>query len=99
MPLNNQCEIELEGSERPYNGHMVNISANGFAFSTTDKNLAIAKGKDLRVQVENFDVIGNKPLIGCIIRSSDNDGEYIIGCRMPGDSKAIEEYVNENYCE
>ena len=99
MPLNNQCEIVLEGSERPYNGHMVNISANGFAFSTTDKNLAIAKGKDLRVQVENFDVIGNKPLIGCIIRSSDNDGEYIIGCRMPGDSKAIEEYVNENYCE
>ena len=99
MPLNNQCEIVLEGSERPYNGHMVNISANGFAFSTTDKNFAIAKGKDLRVQVENFDVIGNKPLTGCIIRSSDNDGEYIIGCRMPGDSKAIEEYVNENYCE
>lgn len=99
MPLNNQCEIVLEGSERPYNGHMVNISANGFAFSTTNKNLAIAKGKDLRVQVENFDVIGNKPLTGCIIRSSDNDGEYIIGCRMPGDSKAIEEYVNENYCE
>ena len=99
MPLNNQCEIVLEGSERLYNGHMVNISANGFAFSTTDKNFAIAKGKDLRVQVENFDVIGNKPLTGCIIRSSDNDGEYIIGCRMPGDSKAIEEYVNENYCE
>ena len=99
MPLSNPCEIVLEGSERPYKGHMVNISANGFAFSTNDPAFSNAKGKDLRVQAENFAVIGSKPLTGCIIRSSDNDGEYIIGCRMPEDSKAIEEYVNQNYCE
>lgn len=99
MPLKNKCEITLEGSERPYNGYMVNISANGFAFSTADKMFAQVKGKDVRLKVENFDVIGEKRLTGCIIRSSDNDGEYIIGCRMPGDSKEIEAYVNQNYSE
>ena len=28
-----------------------------------------------------------------------DDGEYIIGCRMPEDSEAIKDYVSKNYCE
>jgi len=47
--------------------------------------------------VKDFAVIGNKPLTGCVIRSSNNEGEFIVGCRMPEDSEAIKEYVSRNY--
>lgn len=36
---------------------------------------------------------------GVVIRSTDNHGEYIVGCRMPEDSPAIQKYVNDNYKE
>ena len=82
-----------------YNGRMVNISANGFAFAIKEELFAKSKGEDIIVDVENFEVLDGKALMGCIIRSSNNDGEYIIGCRMPEDSKAIQEYVSKNYSE
>ena len=78
---------------------MVNISANGFAFSVNDSVFESTKGKNLTLDVQGFDVLGDKPLEGCVIRCSNNDGEYIIGCRMPEDSEAIKDYVSKNYCE
>ena len=38
-------------------------------------------------------------LEGRIIRVTDNDGEYIVGCRMYEERKDIMEYVKENYKE
>ena len=57
------------------------------------------KGKDVVVDVRDFNVLDGKALEGCIIRSSNNDGEYIIGCRMPQGSETIKEYVSKNYSE
>lgn len=57
------------------------------------------KGKDVFIDVKDFDILNGKELEGCIIRSSNNDGEYIVGCRMPQDSEAIKEYVSKNYSE
>lgn len=37
------------------------------------------------------------PLIGHVIRISDNDGMYIVGCCMLEDSKSICDYVEKNY--
>ena len=54
------------------------------------------KNKIITVEVDDFAVIGVKPLVGCVIRCSNNDGEYIVGCRMPEDSEAIKEYVSKN---
>lgn len=99
MPLANSCSIKLKGNEQSYPGKMVNISANGFAFATKEGTFAESKGKDIVVEVKNFELLGGKSLEGCIIRSSNNDGEYIIGCRMPEDSKEIKEYVSKNYSE
>ena len=78
---------------------MENISANGFAFVCRDDIFASIKGKDVIVEVKDFDVLQGKPLEGCVIRSSNNDGEHIVGCRMPQDSNAIKEYVGKNYSE
>ena len=99
MPLANSCSVKLKGNEQNYPGKMVNISANGFAFATKEGIFAESKGKDIVVEVRNFELLGGRPLEGCIIRSSNNDGEYIIGCRMPEDSKEIKEYVSKNYSE
>lgn len=99
MPLDNKCTIRISGQDTAYDGKMVNISANGFAFSVNDSVFERAKGENLTLDVQGFDVLGDKPLEGCVIRCSNNDGEYIIGCRMPEDSEAIKDYVSKNYCE
>ncbi|MBQ9768402.1 MAG: methyl-accepting chemotaxis protein [Lachnospiraceae bacterium] len=99
MPLANICTVTVKENGKSYRGKMVNISANGFAFAVRNELFASLKGKDVTVDVEGFEVLDGKELAGCVIRSSNNDGEYIVGCRMPEDSKAIEAYVSKNYCE
>lgn len=99
MPLANACVITVKGTDKTYSGRMVNISANGFAFACRDTLFENIKGEDVLVDVKNFDVLKGKALEGCIIRSSNNGGEYIVGCRMPEDSDAIKAYVSKNYSE
>ena len=99
MPLTNSCTIKVKGTDKSYSGRMVNISANGFAFASKEGLFAGIKGKDVVVDISNFAVLKGRALEGCIIRSSNNDGEYIIGCRMPEDNDAIREYVSKNYSE
>lgn len=99
MPLANTCTIQIKNENQSYQGRMVNISANGFAFACRDSLFAESKGKDVIVDVRDFAVLNGKPLEGCIIRSSNNDGEFVVGCRMPQDSQAIKEYVSKNFSE
>ena len=98
MPIANACTIKFENDDKTYNGCMVNVSANGFAFSVCDSAFVNAKDKNIIVSVDNFDEICTNPLEGCIIRCSNNDGEYTVGCRMPEDIISIKHYVNNNYC-
>ena len=58
-----------------------------------------AKGKNIVIEIDNFDVIKDKEIQGCIIRCSNDEGNYIVGCRMPEDSNEIKDYVNKNYSE
>ncbi len=99
MPLSNACTIKFKDDGKSYVGKMANISANGFAFAVREELFADAKGKDVTVDIDNFTVLEGKPLEGCIIRSSNNSGVYIVGCRMPSDSPEIKEYVSLNYSE
>ena len=98
MPIANACTIKFENDDKTYNGRMVNVSANGFAFSVCDSAFVNAKDKNIIVSVDNFYEICTNPLEGCIIRCSNNDGEYTVGCRMPEDIISIKHYVNNNYC-
>ena len=99
MPLDNKCKISVDGTDITYYGHMVNISANGFAFSVNDSSFENMKGKNIVIEIDNFDVIKDKEIQGCIIRCSNDEGNYIVGCRMPDDSNEIKDYVNKNYSE
>lgn len=97
MPMTYACKIRMGGAE--YTGHMVNLSANGFAFACADEIFFRSKGEDVSLQVTDFALLKGKSLEGCIIRSTDNEGEYIVGCRMGEDSAEIGEYVSRNYAE
>lgn len=99
MPLDNKCTISVDGTDITYYGHMVNISASGFAFSVNDSSFENMKGKNIVIEIDNFDVIKDKEIQGCIIRCSNDEGNYIVGCRMPEDSNEIKDYVNKNYSE
>lgn len=99
MPLTNSCTIKIKNGNETYHGRMANISANGFAFACRDKAFADRKGTDIIVEIHGDAVLSNNKWEGCVIRSSNSDGEYIVGCRMPQDSDIIKEYVSKNFSE
>ena len=93
MDISNACRINV--SNRSYDGRLYNISANGFAFICADKFFADAKGQRLTLEIENFDLPAHNRLDGRIIRCSENEGVYIVGCQMPDDDPDIMNYVNK----
>jgi Methyl-accepting chemotaxis protein len=99
MPLCHSCIITLKESDQTFSGKLINLSANGFAFTVRDPGLADSKGKNVTVSIPGFPLPEARSLDGHIIRNTGNDGEYIIGCRMPEDNFAIQDYVNANYQE
>ena len=62
MPLDNKCTISVDGTDITYYGHMVNISANGFAFSVNDSSFETMKGQNIVIEIDNFDVIKDKEI-------------------------------------
>ena len=99
MPVNNKCTVTFKGGADVYEGTMVNISANGFAFQTRETEFADCKGENIIVKVPDFPVEQGRVIEGTIIRSTDNDGSHIVGCRMPEDRIEIGNYVSRNYSE
>lgn len=99
MPISNPCTILLKDSGKSYRGKMANISANGFAFVVDDEEFEKLKGADISLSISNFAVPEIQELNGCIIRCTNNSGKYIVGCRMPEDNEAIQDFVDKNYNE
>ena len=73
---------------------MENISANGFAFSSKNSFFSEAKGKHIMITIPDFELKNQRQLDGRILRCSDNEGTYIVGCQMPEDNYEIMQYVN-----
>ena len=97
MPMKNSCTLKLRTSDKVFVGNMVNISAGGFAFSTSAKEFSDIRGSMVSVAINDFELLGGKTIDGMIIRISDNDGQYILGCRMLEDNQEIADYVKTNY--
>ena len=95
LAIDNICEIMLSKKKLTFDGKMVNVSAGGFAFACKASEFANAVGENIEVKVYNFPVLQGKPLTGVIIRSSNDDGSYIIGCRMPEDNYELLKYVDQ----
>ena len=93
LDISNACTITLADGTTTMEGKLDNLSANGFAFLTHDNYFATHKGVDIRVKIHNFDLPQHDVLEGRVIRCSDNEGLYIVGCQMPGDDFFIRDYV------
>ena len=96
MPLSNTCTVTLRGAERVIHGHMINLSAGGFSFVSGDTALAEAKGSDIVININDFDLLSDNAIDGSVIRVTDDAGRYIVGCRMLEDNMDIYEYVEKN---
>ena len=95
MDLSNNCTIKLKGSDTTFKGKLDNISANGFAFLTKDPYFMDNKGAQITILIDNFALPEHSKLDGYVIRCSNNDGTYIVGCQMPEDNYYIQTYVDE----
>ena len=96
MDLNNTCTIKFKNSDTEYAATMENISANGFAFLATDKIFTQSKNAEVIITIHDFALPNHNKLEGRIIRCSDDNGLYIVGCQMPEDNFYILEYVEKN---
>lgn len=100
MPIRNSCTVKLEEVDKEIGGRMVNISAGGFAFSTYATEIKDARGSHVKLHIRDFALEGEAAYLeGCIIRATDNDGQYIIGCRMLEEREDILKFVEQNYVE
>ena len=95
MDLSNNCTIKLKESDTTFKGKLDNISANGFAFLTKDPYFLNNKGAQITISIDNFALPEHSKLDGYVIRCSNNDGTYIVGCQMPEDNYYIQTYVDE----
>lgn len=96
MDLNNACTIKFKNSDTEYAATMDNISANGFAFLATDNIFTQSKNASITVTIHDFALPDHNVLEGRIIRCSDDNGLFIVGCQTPEDNFYILEYVEKN---
>ena len=95
LAMSNSCKITLTAEKKTFDGKVVNISAGGFAFSCRERDFANVKGQPVEIIIQNFDLLQGAALQGTIIRSSEDNGKYIVGCRMNKDNMEICEYVKK----
>lgn len=92
--VSNPCTITLKDSDTTFSGQLDNISANGFAFLIRDPFFMDHKHADVAINIQNFALSDQSHLEGHVIRCSDDEGVYIVGCQMPEDNYAIRNYVD-----
>lgn len=92
--VSNPCTITLKDSDTTFSGQLDNISANGFAFLIRDPFFMDHKHADVAIDIQNFALSDQSHLEGHVIRCSDDEGVYIVGCQMPEGNYAIRNYVD-----
>lgn len=95
LPIHNACEGKWFSDGADFAGQMVNISAGGFAFACADNRFSSAIGEQIMLRIHDFDLLKDKILSGVIIRSTNDEGTHIIGCRMLQDNMEISKYVQQ----
>ena len=93
MELDCPCHITIDGDDKVYSGKMLDISANGMAFITGDRQFESAEKKMITVNIPELPIKSARTINACIMRCKPADGEYIIGCRLPGENMDIKEYI------
>ncbi|MBO5208530.1 MAG: PilZ domain-containing protein [Lachnospiraceae bacterium] len=93
LSMSNACRINVKSEKKSFEGRMVNLSAGGYAFASSAREFADSLGKEVELTIYGIDFLEDKALKGVIIRSTDDEGKYIVGCRMPADNMEIRDFV------
>lgn len=93
IDMSNACTITVPGLDYSITATLDNISANGFSFFTNDDYFTEHKGENITMEIQKFALPDQSKLHGRVIRCSNNDGIYIVGCQMPEDNLAIRDYI------
>lgn len=96
LDISNPCTITILDTGATVEGTLDNLSANGFAFLVHDDFFASHKGTHLSIKIHDFDMPKHDYLEGHVIRCSNSDGLYIVGCQMPEDNFFIRDYVRQH---
>lgn len=95
LPVSNTCSIMVDNGNTVIDGHLENISAGGFAFSTNDKRLEKYKNCKVSIKATSFPIEEGRLLEGTILRVTESQDRLFAGARMPEDNDAIKRYVEE----
>lgn len=87
------CQVVIDGSAGAYQGKMLDISANGMAFTATDPVFETAEKKMITVTIPELPVPKARTVKACIMRCKKGSGEYILGCRLAENNLAIQQYI------
>lgn len=87
------CEITIDGNPMAYHGKMLDISANGMAFTATDPDFEAAEKKMITVTIPDLPVPKARTVQACIMRCKKNSNGYILGCRLSENNLAIQQYI------
>ncbi len=93
IDTSNTCTVTVKETGESYSARLDNISANGFSIICKNEFFSDCKGKEINIHIHNFALPDDSDLEGKIIRSSNSDGIYIVGCQMPADNINIMKYV------
>lgn len=95
LDINCPCEIIIDGNPKTYRGRMLDVSANGMAFTATDPVFKTAEKKIVTVTIPELPIPEARTINACIMRCKEGNSEYILGCRLPEDNLAIQEYIEK----
>ena len=95
LSIKNACEVVIRTKNQNFKAQMINISAGGYAFVCRDDVFANVVGERVDLKIQDFPVTDGKVLAGIVIRSTNDRGNYIVGCRMLQDNKDIASYVEK----
>lgn len=87
------CQVVIDGRAGTYQGKMLDISANGMAFTATDPVFETAEKKMITVTIPELPIPKARTVKACIMRCKKGSGEYILGCRLAENNLAIQQYI------
>lgn len=87
------CEVSIDGNSKTYHGKMLDISANGMAFTATDPDFEVAEKKMITVTIPQLPIPKARTIQAYIMRCKQGSNGYILGCRLSENNLAIQQYI------
>lgn len=89
IEISNDCMVSIPSTQDTIKCKMLNISSTGFAFTTTNPKVVQSKGGMIRLEVMDYEPLKGQIISGQIVRASNDNGIFTIGCRTSNEHKEI----------